>query len=203
MSVRTEIRLAVSALVAVQVVMALGAIALLGRGAEGGTALAGAWSMVLLALIGLGTSAIVFKRLTARIVAPVAKLDEALAAFGRGDSFRRVRLDAAPPDLARIAAAACGLMDPRGADEEDPRAIAAADRAALLHLLDGMAAPALVVDRRGVPTAVSAAALARLAADSGGALRRALAAAATGQITGGVASVAPVGGGAAFLCTLS
>jgi hypothetical protein len=202
MSVRSEIRLAAFALVAIQVVSSLGAIALLGRGAGDAVSMAGAWSMVLLALIGLAASAVVLRRLVARVAVPVERIDEALAGFGGGDGFRRIRLDAAPPELTRIAASICSLMDPRSADEEDPRAVAAADRAVLLHLLDGMAAPALVVDRSGTPTALSVSALARLEADTGGAIKRSLKAAAAGQSATGVASVTSVGG-TLFLCTLN
>jgi hypothetical protein len=201
MSARWEIKLAVLALVAIQVVTSLGAIALLGRRAGDAVSMAGAWSMVLLALIGLAASAVVLRRLVARIAVPVARIDEALAAYGSGDGFRRIRLDAAPPELTRIAASVCGLMDPRSADEEDPRAVAAADRAVLLHLLDGMAAPAIVVDRHGTPTALSASALSRLEADPGGAIKRSLQAAATGQSAPGVASVTSIGG-TLYLCTL-
>jgi hypothetical protein len=203
MTVRWEIKLAVFSLVAVQVVTSFGAIALLGSGAGGALAEAGAWAMVLLALIGLGASAVVLRRLVARIAVPVDRIDEALTGFGRGDGFRRCRLDAAAAELTRIAASISALMDTRSAGEEDPREIAAADRAALLHLLDGLAAPAIVVSRRGIPTALSASALARLEADSGGALKRSLeSAAASGRAAAGVASVIPIANGALFLCTL-
>jgi hypothetical protein len=203
MTVRWEIKLAVFSLVAVQVVTSFGAIALLGSHAGGALAEAGAWAMVLLALIGLGASAVVFRRLVARVAVPLDRIDDALIGFGRGDGFRRCRLDAAPAELTRIAASISSLMDSQSAGEEDPREIAAADRAALLHLLDGMAAPAIVVSRRGIPTALSASALARLEADSGGALKRSLEAAASGRSAPGVASVTPIAGGTLFLCTLA
>jgi len=203
MSVRAEIRAAVLALVAIQVVTAFGAIALLGSHAGPALAAAGAWAMVILALVGLGASAVVLRRLTVRVAAPVARIDDALAGAGRGDPFRRIRLEGVPADLDRIAGAISAVMDAHAGGEGDPRAIAAADRAALLHLLDGMPAPALVVDRRGVPTAASATALARLAADDGGALRRALSLAATGAAAPGVASAAKIGDGALCLCTLA
>jgi hypothetical protein len=204
MTVRRELRLAVVSLVAVQVIAAFGAIALLGSHAGGAVAEAGAWAMVLLALIGLGVSAVVFRRLVTRVAAPLDRIDEALAGFGRGDGFRRCRLDPAPADLLRIAASISALMDSRGGGDEDPREIAAADRAALLHFLDAMPAPALVVDRRGAPTAPNASALARLEADSGGTVKRSLEAAAeTGRPAPGVASVTPIAGGTLFLCTLA
>ena len=203
MSVRGELRLAIFTLVAIQIVMAFGAIALLGSHAGGAAAEAGAWAMVLLALIGVGASAVVLRRLVARVAVPVDRIDEALTGFARGDGFRRCRLDPAPAELTRIAASISTLMDAHGAGDENPREIAAADRTALLHLLDGMAAPAIVVNRRGTPTALSASALARLEADPTGALKRALeATAASGRAAAGVASVTPIANGALFLCTL-
>jgi hypothetical protein len=203
MTVRWEIKLAVFSLVAVQVVTSFGAIALLGSHAGGAAAEAGAWAMVLLALIGLGASAVVLRRLVTRVAVPVDRIEDALAGFGRGDGFRRCRLDAAPAELTRIAASISTLIDSRSAGEEDPREVAAADRAALLHFLDGMAAPAIVVSRRGIPTAGSASALARLETDPTGALKRALeATAASGRAAAGVASVIPIANGALFLCTL-
>jgi len=204
MTVRRELRLAVVSLVAVQVIAAFGAIALLGGGAGGAVAEAGAWAMVLLALIGVGVSAFVFRRLVTRVAAPLDRIDEALVGFGRGDRFRRCRLDPAPDDLLRIAASISALMDSRRGGEEDPREVAAADRAALLHFLDAMPAPAVVVDRRGAATAPSASALARLGSDANGALKRSLRIAAeSGRPAPGVASVTPIAGGTFFLCTLA
>lgn len=204
MSVRGELKLAVFALVAIQIVMAFGAIALLGSHAGGAVAEAGAWAMVLLALVGLGASAVILKRLMARVAAPLDRIDEAIIGFGRGDGFRRPRLDPAPTELGRIASSISAIMDSRAGAEGDPREIAAADRAALLHFLDGLAAPAVVVNRRGSPTAASASALARLEADPMGALKRALEAAAlSGRPAAGVASVTPISGGTLFLCALS
>lgn len=202
MSVHGEIRLAVLGMLAVQIVTSFGAIALLGREGSGPVAMAGAWAMVILAMLGLGASAVALRRLRARIVAPILGLDAALLARGRGDALRRCRLDEAPLELRRIADAVGALMDPRDEGGEDPRDVAAADRAALLHLLDALPAPALVVNGRGVPLALSAAAHVRLETDEGGAIVKALGDAAAGRPAPGIASAAPIGGGALFLCTL-
>jgi hypothetical protein len=201
MTARFEIKLAVFSLLAIQIVTSFGAIALLGR-SDGAVAAAGAWAMVILALLGLVASAFVLRRLVLRIAVPLERIDEALQDHERGDGFRRCRFDEAPQELSRIAASVSALMDPHVAADEDPREAAAADRAALLHLLDAMISPTAVVNRHGVPTALSASALARLESDAGDGLRRALEAAVSGRPSDGIASATPIGDGTLFLCAL-
>lgn len=137
---------------------------------------AGAWAAVLLGAIGLGVCVLGVRRLVRRLIHPLLDLAETIAAFQRGERHRRTNRHGMPVELAEIAGAVDDLIDraiaPAGLPP--PGTSPAAERAAVLLLLDRLPAPALMLDSAGRPLAAGQAALDRLNAEDGQTLRAAL-----------------------------
>jgi hypothetical protein len=72
---------------------------------------AGAWSVVLLALVSFLFSLIFIHRLNAQLLAPVAELREVLQSFQRGDVYRRCSTEGSPPELRILMQGVNDLLD--------------------------------------------------------------------------------------------
>lgn len=134
---------------------------------------AGAWAAVLLGATGLTVGLLGVRRLLRRLVVPLLDMTDTVNAFQRGERHRRSNRSGMPPELGEIAQAMDDLIDRAVAPAGPPPAGAnpGMERAALLLLLDRLPAPALMIDPVGRPLAAGQAALDRLAAEDGAAIR--------------------------------
>lgn len=164
---------------------------------------AGAWTAAGLGVVSFVIAVAVSRRLVRRVEQPLAEIDAALLAARRGDTHRRVNVSDAPEEVVRVAQEVNDLLDLRCQAPGCATPPVDIDRAALLHLLEGYGAPAAVLDAGGTLRATNAAARDRLAAPDGADLRRALTAAALGDVGPTVASAVPIGGGTAVVCVLA
>lgn len=137
---------------------------------------AGAWAAVLLGGVGLIVSVLLIRRQLRRVALPLAELQATVQAFRQGDRHRRTNPSGAPAEFREVGKALDELIDRALAPQRalPPGSSAGVERAALLHLLDRTAHPALVIDPAGRPLAAGQAALDRLHAEGGAELRAAL-----------------------------
>jgi hypothetical protein len=118
-----------------------------------GHAARGAWAVSLLGLVSFAVGVMVFRRIDARLVAPIVEVDAALVAARAGDHHRRcVHLDG-PLEVGRISDNLNWVLD-CGVSSEPPPA-STDGRATLLALLDRLPHPALVAGPGGVVVATN------------------------------------------------
>ena len=98
----------------------------------------GAWAAVILGSISFFLGAGVYRRLRARLEAPILQLDAALDAARSGDSLRRCPSSDSPEELVRITRNLNWLLD--HVNRPDPAADPS-DRLALLALMDSLPYP--------------------------------------------------------------
>ncbi|GIW72632.1 MAG: hypothetical protein KatS3mg102_2174 [Planctomycetota bacterium] len=121
--------------------------------------IAGAWAMALCGIVGFAIAVVAARRFQARIVEPLAELEEVVLAAYVGDTHRRCRVSGMAAEVGRIGAALNDLLDRRLAlAQEEVRRLAAIDRVALMHLLDRERTPLVIVDDTGAIDAANDAA---------------------------------------------
>lgn len=170
---------------------------------------AGAWALVFLAVVTLGSALAALRRMDRRVLQPVEELHDVLLGLTKGEGRRRCRPGTgASGELARAMAALNRLLDDRqdalrtataaehglltGGDE--------ADRATLLQLLDESDEALVVIDATGDVVASNADGLDRLASEDG--LKAALVAIAKGEGAPDGIATRPVKGADRTICTL-
>lgn len=127
---------------------------------------AGAWAAVLLALLGVGTGLMVIRRLQRRLLLPLDELHATLGSFGEGDAMRRCRFGDAPQELLDVRNAVNNLLDRELVEPcAERRFREAAERVALLRLLDEHSAPMLLLSESGAVIAGNVLAMAALDED--------------------------------------
>ncbi len=127
---------------------------------------AGAWAAVLLALLGVATGLLVIRRLQRRLLLPLDELHATLGSFREGDAMRRCRFGDAPQELIEVRNVVNDLLDREDVGPcDDERHRDAAERAALLVLLDQRPTPTLVLAADGGVIAGNVAALAAMEDD--------------------------------------
>jgi hypothetical protein len=131
---------------------------------------AGAWSAVFLGLLGFTVGLVVVERLLHKVVHPLAELKSVLSSAMSGDRTRRCTPGSASSDVEYVKLSINTLLDqgtrsdtPAGREVSHCRAA----RTVLLHLLDEVEGPRLVVDQRGSIISANAAALERLRGEEG------------------------------------
>jgi PAS domain-containing protein len=165
---------------------------------------AGAWAVVFLGLVGMLISGITVRRLQRRVLAPIAEMARAVAAYREGDRARRCTNADATDELALIMASLNDLFDRRERERSPPEAgVSPTERALVTELLDTAPVPTIAIDARGKVLAASRSALALLARPSGLSLRQALVDAIHGRPGPPVASLRRVGETDQWVCTLS
>ncbi|HHH26894.1 MAG TPA: hypothetical protein ENK57_00880 [Polyangiaceae bacterium] len=170
---------------------------------------AGAWSLVFLATLTLGSALAALRRMDRRVLQPVEELHDVLLGLRRGEHRRRCRPGlGAADELAQAMAALNRILDDRqsalvtataaehafltGGDE--------ADRATLLHLLDESEDPVVVVEGTGEVVACNHRGLDRLS-DQGD-LKATLARIARGEPAPRGIEASPVKGADRYVCVL-
>ncbi len=117
--------------------------------------LAGAWAMAALGFLGFLASLVSFRRMEARVLAPIVEIDAVLAAAREGDPHRRCALPATSPEGARAMDNLNWLLD-QLAKKERPVVEDARLREALVASLDRITDRTVVVaDRHGAVIAAN------------------------------------------------
>jgi len=110
---------------------------------------AGAWTAVLIGLASFLASAFVFRRISRRILAPIEELRSVIEARRERDPHRRIAMRAATADLQSVGDALNDLIETRKEEGGARSDMLAAERAALILLLDRSTEAVAVVDRSG------------------------------------------------------
>jgi hypothetical protein len=129
-------------------------------------AIAGGWATALVGLLAFVVSLLLLRGWLRRFADPLRELEAVLQANASGDPYRRNRRMEGPNELGVIAARVNHLLDRKLARDEavDP-ALRNVDRSLLLHLLDKLGEPVIVVDSSGAMLVANRPALDRMAAD--------------------------------------
>jgi nitrogen fixation/metabolism regulation signal transduction histidine kinase len=204
MEIKRDIRLAVGSILAFQVMIAFGTIALLERmnpavirsedeARRLGTA--GVWVIVLLGFFGFLVGIVAMRRLHLRIVRPVAELCGAITAWRQGDHLRRCELLGSPQELRNAMQLINDLMDEHTApalpERQETRN---RERAVLLHLLEREPEPAVIVDYYGNIAAANNRAIRLLSGPNGDALKDQIALVPMGQSGEGLIEITAIRG---------
>lgn len=167
----SEARGGIGALLGLQLLTTVAAVALLGRLAPadleatteaGRLALAGAWAMAALGFVSFLAGLGLWRRVQRRVLAPILEVDAVLAAARAGDERRRCSKPWEPEAGGRLVENLNWALDRRVGTPDKPSEDAAL-RAVVVGLLDRTAdRPALVVRADGGVTAANEVALAGL-----------------------------------------
>jgi methyl-accepting chemotaxis protein len=160
---------------------------------------AGAWSAVVIGLLGFLAGLVVIRRLRKYIVEPLAELYATLEAAGKGDRFRRCTSFDAPPELKRIFQIVNQMLDQQ--ERKRGHGSGASARMALVYLLEQQPRPAFVVDGRGHLVAANRPGLEQLESARGDGLRQELARVPAGDSR--VFEAVQLGDGESWYCELS
>lgn len=122
--------------------------------------LAGAWAVVVVALLILGLTTLMTRRLEARMLGPLVTLSAQAQKIRSGDVYLRCT-EAGAPEIMELAALTNELLDNQHSPRP-PQRLARADRQIVLHLLDRRPGPWLVADEDGELIACNKEALERI-----------------------------------------
>jgi PAS domain-containing protein len=137
---------------------------------------AGAWFSVLVAGFALVLSVLIIRRLTQRLLLPIRELWVTLEAARSGDQFRRCAAASPPQEIRRIFTHINEILDLHSKPRPWSERRAEADRAVVTWALRQRPAPTFVVDDRGQIFAANRTAQSLLGDSRGSAVRKALAA---------------------------
>jgi len=164
---------------------------------------AGAWSMVFLALLGFAAGVSISRRFGRRILLPLSELHQVFESVRLGDHHRRCARLAAPVEIGSVMTAANALLDQCGAATAAPVSDhQPIDRATALQLLDARADSLVVVDDRGEIILANQLALDALSGPTGAVARSALLQASGETLPAGLNRVTPLKNVRAWLCEL-
>lgn len=171
---------------------------------------AGAWAVVLMALVAMFISYVAIRRLDRRVIAPVIHLHRVLEQAAEGEAYRRCHERGGARELEEIYEVVNDLLDHRlKTTELEAGGASNAIHGALVRLLDERSAPTFVLYRDGELLAANARGLEALTGEQGGDLREALrlagrAAERLAQPVGALSlSSEPIEGASAVLASLS
>lgn len=116
--------------------------------------IAGAWIAVVFGLASLIIGLIVINRLDSRLVQPLIELDHVVTALNSGDQHRRFTLARAPSEIRRMFDRLNQFFDKMSRLNEErnsevPERNRELERIGLLHFLESMGRPALIVADKG------------------------------------------------------
>jgi methyl-accepting chemotaxis protein len=124
---------------------------------------AGAWTLVVLGIIGVALGLLAVRRSHQLLIEPLARLTRAAEAWRQGDTLVRPDTGDMPPELATLAGAFNQLLDNLRARERWAASGADAVHAGLLGLLEQRPGAAVLVDAQGQQLAANLAGLERIA----------------------------------------
>ncbi|MCB9681325.1 MAG: hypothetical protein H6733_07605 [Alphaproteobacteria bacterium] len=107
---------------------------------------AGAWAAAMLGFVGFLVSVLLYRRLTQRLVLPLVHMDLALREVAGGDAHRRVPPLDGPVETVRLGTNINRVLDRTLARKRPVAAPPAGDRAVLLHVVDRLTGPVLLLD---------------------------------------------------------